>query len=555
MHKLSKAPTSAGGLATAADIAWLMNESNLKPASANIPKALSDAGKEFAGVALNSDKLLWSCHYAIDRFAPAVWVLVRRRLLPAVVVCPPASLPAWKAAWDQSLHEGLPSPFEPTVREYDARHKGDRNDITLITYDRLRRRTAPELTDLANGMRGLVLDESHWAREETSQRYRALAHLTGLLRPGTPIIAITSQPIANRLRELCVQLRLIGVDDPQLSDPDRLRQLLAAHPDRVARKLAGLGLLIHHGHEAVADYMPTLVRQLVPVKINTGNRREVRRLQRQFEDFLTTGRFDPRPTLSSRRNLRLAPRTTALALRTGEQLSALLVKAPRLKILDKFEAALLLDEIRRETSMGKLKPAVEFIRAHAPAGPLIVMVEQRSLGEAIAQALKVPFVNGSMSQSQRRIVCGDFQSGATSLLVLSIALQNVPPLTRAQIVVVVDMPWNQAVVDRAMRSIYQPGARDSITAFVLTDDEQGLEGFIRQLHAYKVVVAQAVLRGIDPGDEQLLAILNGALMLEAAGLHPDDWFKPDLGQQLPRLGRVATPRLTTRLGALPEVGR
>ena len=555
MNSLSKAPTPAERLASTADIAWLLNESNLKPLTASLPDALSEAGKEFVGVALKSDKLLWSCHYAIDRFAPAVWVLMRRGLLPAVVVCPPASLPAWKAAWDQSLHEGLPSHFEPTVREYDTRRKWDRNDITLITYDRLRRRTAPELTDLADGMRALVLDESHWAREETSQRYRAVAHLTGLLRPGTPIIAITSQPVANRLRELCVQLRLIGVDDAPVSDPDRLRQLLAAHPDRVARKLAGLGLLIHHGHEAVAAYMPTLVRQLVPVKINTRSRREVRRLQRQFEDFLTTGRLDPGATSTPRRNLRLSPGTTALALRTGEQLSALLVKAPRLKILDKFEAALLLDEIRHETSMGKLKPAVGFIRAHAHAGPLVVMVEQRVLGEAIAQALKVPFVNGSMSQSQRRIVCADFQSGAMSLLVLSIGLQNVPPLTRAQTVVVVDMPWNQAIVDRSMRSIYRPGARDSITAYVLTDDEQGLEGFIRQLHAYKVVVAQAVLRGIDPGDEHLLAILHDALMLEAAGLHPDDWFKPDLGRRLPGLGRNATPKLTTRLGALPSVRR
>jgi hypothetical protein len=150
--------------------------------------------------------------------------------------------------------------------------------------------------------------------------------------------------------------------------------------------------------------------------------------------------------------------------------------------------------------------------------------------------------------AQRRTICQGFQDGGYPGVVLSMGLQNVPPLTRAIAVVVIDMPWNQAFIDRALRSVYRPGVEHDLTVYVLTDDEHGLEGFIRHLHAYKVVVAEAILHGIDPSDDQLVAVLREGIALEAAGLHPDDWFKnadlglrPPAGAQLQNRGARTLP--------------
>lgn len=245
------------------------------------------------------------------------------------------------------------------------------------------------------------------------------------------------------------------------------------------------------------------------------------------------------PELPLSGNRRFDRRNAALVLKTGSELSMLLVKAPPLGGVDKFSAALLLDQIRLETARGKVSAALVFIRKHMGEEPVIVLVEQRSLGDTLAKALKVPFLHGSMKQGERRRLCERFQDGELSGLVLSMGLQNLPALTRAAIVVVVDLPWNQAVIDRALRCVYRPGVNHEINVYVLTDDEHGLEGFIRHLHAYKVVVAEALLRGIDPADEQLVSALRDGLALEAAGLHPDDWFKQGyFGLEAPVLRRL-----------------
>jgi len=289
--------------------------------------------------------------------------------------------------------------------------------------------------------------------------------------------------------------------------------------------------------------MPSLKRRLTPVQLSAASRREVKQLQRVFEQFLIKGKMTTPPALPLSGYRRSERAKTALVLKTGSELSALLVKAPPLEGVDKFSAALLLDQIRLETARGKVNAALAFIRKQMGEEPVIVLVEQRRLGDALAGALNVPFLHGSMKQGQRRELCEKFQGGELSGLVLSMGLQNLPALTRAAAVVVVDLPWNQAFIDRALRCVYRPGVNHEITVHVLTDDEHGLEGFIRHLHAYKVVVAEALLRGIDPTDEQLVSALRNGLTLEAAGLHPDDWFKQGyVGLEAPLLRRLpSTP--------------
>lgn len=519
-------PKPAGELTT--DLAWLTAGDPVEPLAIVVPGEFSQPERDFARLAVTQRRLLWSCHYSIDRFTPTLWALRRRDALPALVVCPPASLAEWAGAWTDTLRSTLPSGAGVTIAAYGSAKWRRGVDVAVITYGKLRRMSVEDMGGLARGTKGVVLDESHKAREETTLIHTAVMALAAGVQRDAPVFALSTQPVANRLRELCLQLRLLGMDEGPLSDPVRLAQLLSARPDLVARKLAEMGLVLHHEVAAVEGYMPRLDRRLVPVAITPQSKVRVRGLQHAFEQFLTTGRLGAAMSVTT--PTPAAPDDRALIVRTGAELSAMLAAAPPLDGFLKLRAVILLDEIRTEIGQGKVDAALPFVRERITEGPTLVLVEHRALGQRMAAALKVPFLNGSVSQGARRRLCEAFQDGDWPALVLSMNLESVPALTRASAVVVMELPWNQALIDRALRCVYRAGVGHDIAMHVLTDDEHGLEGFLRHLHAYKWIVSEAILKGIDASDQELVTTLRTALAIETAGLHPDEWFQDHTGR-------------------------
>ena len=509
------------------DIAWLAEQRVVDPVGFAPPNVFSKPEQEFVRLAVTQQRLLWSCHYAIDRFAPTLWSLARRDALPALIVCSPSSVRDWATAWIDSLRSTLPSGSGVSTARYRTAKWNGNPDVRIITYGQLRRLSIPELTALARAANAIVLDDSHKAREETTLTHRAVMQLMSQLDPATPALALSTQPVANRLRELCLQLRLLGIDDGPLGDPARLSSLLCAFPNLVAPKLAASGFMIHHDASAVADYLPRLVRRVVAVPIADEQRRRALRRQREFERFLTTGKLDRDGLTESASGSQR--KEAGLVVRTGVELSAMLAAAPRLNPLLKLEAAIMLDEIRTVIAHGKIRGALPVIQKESLEHPTLVLVEHIALGEALSRDLRVPFIRGSLKQPDRRRLCQEFQDGEWSAIVVSLGVEAVPPLTRAETVVVMELPWNQATIDRALRCVYRAGVDHDVTVLMLTDEERGLEGFIRHLHVYKTLVAESVLRGIDAGDEDLVATLKQAVAIEAAGLHPDDWFQEHRG--------------------------
>jgi hypothetical protein len=522
----------------AEDIAWLSEGPFVEAVVIAVPDVFSEPERQFARLAVTQQRLLWSCHYAIDRFAATLWSLARRGALPALVICSPSGVGDWATAWVAGLRSTLPSGAGIATARYGTVKWSRAPDVRIITYGQLRRLSAGELTALARAAKAVVLDESHKAREETTLTHRAVIQLMSRLAPGTPAIALSTQPIANRLRELCLQLRLLGLDDGPLGDPARLSGLLCEYPNLVAPKLAASGFIIHHDASAVAEYLPRLVRRVVPVPIADEQRQRALRRQREFERFLTTGKLDDGGLVESPSGGR--PKNTALAVRTGLELTALLAASPRLDRLLKLNAAIMLDGIRTLIARGKVTGALPVIEKERLEHPTLVLVEHTALGEALSQELRVPYIRGSLKPSERRRLCQEFQDGEYSALVVSMGLEALPPLTRASTVVVMERPWNQAFIDRALRCVYRAGVDHDISVLMLTDEERGLEGFIRHLHVYKGLVAESVLRGIDPADVDLVAALKEAIAIEAAGLHPDDWFQEYRGW-LPTRGRRRRP--------------
>ena len=121
---------------------------------------------------------------------------------PAIVVCP-ASL---KLNWEREANRWLPHRTTVVVSGPQAgRHERRRHRDRQL---RRRRRAPRRLAALRS--RALVLDESHYCKNPTAQRTKAVAELADALRPDALLLALTGTPLVNRPKELVPQLRILG---------------------------------------------------------------------------------------------------------------------------------------------------------------------------------------------------------------------------------------------------------------------------------------------------------------------------------------------------------
>jgi SWI/SNF-related matrix-associated actin-dependent regulator of chromatin subfamily A-like protein 1 len=117
---------------------------------------------------------------------------------PLVVVCP-ASL---KANWAKEAQRCLPG---RSVQVLGGRKPFDTYaEIIIVNYDILS--AWAEHLDPA----GLILDESHYAKEAKSQRTKAAKVLAARVPASGLVLLLTGTPILNRPVELVEQLRILG---------------------------------------------------------------------------------------------------------------------------------------------------------------------------------------------------------------------------------------------------------------------------------------------------------------------------------------------------------
>ena len=401
---------------------------------------------------------------------------------PAIVVCPASlklnwmrEIERWLPARSAQMLEGTRGPIAPS-------------ELTVINYDIV----AARLGSLAAlKPRALVLDESHYCKNQRAQRTQAAQQLAASVPREGLVLALTGTPVMNRPPELISQLRILGrLGDfgsgaqfgQRFRGPDAHRRL---HWHLRARCFA---------RRLKADVLPQLpakTRAVVPVALD--NEPEYRLAEQDVIAWLRSQPLD----------LRELDARVAAALRAER-----LVRLNALKLL---------------AARGKLHAALHWIHDFLSSGePLVVFARHREIQRAVLERFPDALhVLGEDSQRARDQAVRAFQESgpsarparANQLIVCSIEVagQGIT-LTRSSNVAFLELDWTPARHDQAEDRCHRIGQQDAVNAtYLLAADT--IDETIATLLERKRAVIGAVTDGREEDEhgivDALVAELHG----------------------------------------------
>ena len=394
----------------------------------------------------------------------AIAAVEREQAYPAIVVCP-ASL---KLNWRSEITRWV---RHRSVSVLDAR-SGTPAALTIVNYDILSKRLA-ELS--AIGPRALIIDESHYCKNASAKRTRAVHSLAQAVEPDGLVLALTGTPVMNHPPDLVSQLRILG----RLSDfgsgvafsrrfrgPDAHLRL---HWHLRARCFA------RRCKSDVLPQLPAKTRAIVPIELDNGP--EYRLAEDDVIAWLRTQPLDL-GTLQAK---------VAAALRAER-----LVRLNALKLL---------------AARGKLHSALAWIHDFLATGePLVLFARHREIQTAVLDRFPGALhILGADSQIERDRTVRAFQDqGQGHLIVCSIetAAQGLT-LTRASNVAFLELDWTPAKHDQAEDRCHRIGQENAVNAYYLLAAETVDETIAMLLERKRAIIA-AVTDGLPEDSQPLL---------------------------------------------------
>ena len=380
---------------------------------------------------------------------------------PAVVVCP-ASM---KLMWEREANTWLPERSVALLSGRQGKWSSEAREaeILVLNYDIL---DAHYERLAARAPRALVLDESHYVKNQRARRTKAAQELAGLLPPGALRLALTGTPVLNRPEELVAQLRVLG----------RLKEFgSGAHLARRFRN-AGSDDRLHWNLRAHC-YMRRTKKQVLPQ--------------------LPAKRHDTVPVLlSNEAEYRLAEKdvvawlqTLPLDLRTIDAKVAAALQAEQL---------VRLNQLRQLAAAGKMPTALAWIADFLESGePLVVFADHVAIQkELVTRFPGSVHILGSDSQQKRQDAVDAFQrEEGPQLIVCSMraASQGIT-LTRASNVAFLELDWTPARHDQAEDRLHRIGQASAVTAWYLLAPET-IDETMATLLERKRTVIDAVTEG------------------------------------------------------------
>ena len=412
-------------------------------------RAFQRAGVEYA---LRTRRTFLADEQGLGKTVQALAAVAAAGAYPAVVVCP-ASL---KLNWRREAERWLPGRSIQVVGRRSQGASVDGADVTVINYEQL---AAQEEALAGLGARALVLDESHYCKNPKAKRTQAARRLASSIDPDGLVLALTGTPLLNRPMELLPQLDLLG----------RLRELggygkfittyaRGVDLDRLHRQLRATCFVRRRKSEVLAQ-LPAKQRTVVPVELD--NRREYAQAEADVVAFLRERAALERRFLASLDGL--APEERARRIRARQDDAA--ERALRAEPLVRLTA------LKRLAAQGKLRAAVDWIRAFVESGEkLVVFAHHRTVLEGLVAAFpEAAHILGDDEIADRQTAVERFQSDVRCQLML--CSQQAGgfglTLTAASNVAFLELGWNPAVHDQAEDRCHRIGQSRQVTAWYL----------------------------------------------------------------------------------------
>lgn len=431
-------------------------------------------------------------------------------LLPALFVVPKNVLFSWKdeaAKWLPSVPVHMLETRNAALP--DPGWKG----IILTTWDVM----VPKATALSTwGVRFLLADEAHYAKEPSAQRTKSLKALAAAI---SHVVLLTGTPIKNRVLELHTLLEML---DPgtwgtkkafaaaYVADTDAGKGKGAQDVEGLRARLACVQ--VRRLKEDALKDLPLKTRKFFDVPLTRAQRAEYREIQNAFETWLEAAimaRVYAELTAQG-----IDPATASTSAR--EEAIARAEKALRAEILVKMGA------MRQFVGNTKTPAAIEIARQLIDAGESVVLFgHHQEVVEGIAAALKAAgiahgVIDGGASAKARGEITRAFQAGRIKAIVASQAAKEGLTLTRAANTIFVERYWTPADEQQAEDRIHRIGQTRPVTITYLhvpnTVDDKMRALIEAKRHLVDTVIGddtieEADIRGSE--DALIAALLTG----------------------------------------------
>jgi superfamily II DNA or RNA helicase len=380
--------------------------------------------------ALDARRVFIADEQGLGKTVEALATLEADDAFPAVVVCP-ASL---KLNWERETRRWLPHRSVAVVEGRSA--VPPRADITILNYEIV----ASHREELARRRpSALVVDESHYCKNPSAKRTKAVRRLAADIDDSGLRLALTGTPVLNHADELISQLRVIGRLEDFGSGARFSRQFQGPLTEERLHWHLRRRCFVRRLKSEVLPQLPPKRRVVVPVELS--NKREYRLAEEDVVAWLREQPID-----LSELNARIA------ATLRAERLAQLTT-------------------LQRLAAQGKLHAALGWIEDFLASGePLVVFARhvdvQRQVLERFPNALHLL---GSDAIIEREAAVRAFQQPDGPQLIVCatrVAAQGIT-LTRASNVAFLELEWTPAMHDQAEDRTHRIGQRDAVTAWYL----------------------------------------------------------------------------------------
>ena len=368
---------------------------------------------------------------------------------PAVVVCPPNLVLNWKREYERFL------PHRTVEVVKNRKEFPTAYEVLIVGYSNLN----AWQTQLSSH-NGYIFDESHYAKNKTSQRTKA-AKKMARSSPEAPILMLTGTPITNRPMEYAAQLEIIGQIDKFGGEWGFYRRYCGAFKDKWGQwHLEGHSNLeelndklrstcyIRRTKDEVMKELPPVLHNPILVDGAAAAMKEYKKAEADIVQYLVD-------------------RAKAIARELGEPVGSAAVRA-RFRA-ESNQHLVKLSILRRLAAKAKMPHVEEWITQRVEEGrKVVVAAHHRDIVDEIANRHGGLKIQGGMSVEAVEAAKRRFQDEPVEeapVIVLSIqAAKTGHTLTAAQDILFVEQPWTPADVDQTYSRLHRIGQQGSVTA-------------------------------------------------------------------------------------------
>ncbi len=454
--------------------------------------------------ALRTERTFLADQMGLGKTVEALATVQAAGAYPALVVCP-ASL---KLNWAREARRWLPGRSVQVLHGGSAVVQGvpPEADITIVNYDVLGKHVGALVK---RGFQGLVLDESHYARNDRAQRTKLCIRVSR----GVPLrLLLSGTPMLNRPGELVPQLRILDrLDDmggyrhfmhryagayrnwherhsggPRKGEPRNLGEL--------NRKLRATCYLRRTKDEVLPE-LPAKQRAVVPMQLD--NCREYERALRDVVRFLGEAAENDRR--------RVAEAVERHKAATGEEPDPAAMRRIRSRVRAGAEARaerarqlVEIEALKITAARGKLEAIARWVDDFLESGEKLVLFGwHREIVDTLAHRFGVPKITGDNSAAGRQAAVDRFQGDpATRLLVCNVRAGGVGlTFTAASNVAFCELGWTPAEHDQAEDRCHRIGQTGSVNAWYLLAEDT-IDAQIHALIEKKRATVDAATEGV-----------------------------------------------------------